>query len=73
MQKEQHHLQIDLKLAKTQIKFLHNQNLAKNSELQCAKAKLNQYNPKYRRPDSKIVQKYEQCKYAQEKWREAIN
>ena len=43
MQKELDCLQIDLESAKARIESLHSQNLAKDSELQHAKAKLNQW------------------------------
>ena len=74
MQKEQDCLQKNLKSAKIRIQDLHCQNFAKiNLELQYAKAKLNQYNPKSRKLKLKIIREREQCKHAQEKRQEAIN
>ena len=64
MLKEQNCLCIDLESAKAQIKSLHSQNLANKMELQCGKAELNHYDPKYKRPDPKIVQEREQRRHA---------
>ena len=73
MQKELDRLRGDLELAKAQIESLHTKNLAKDSELQRAKAKLNQYNLRYERPESELIRKREQCWRAQKKCWEAIN
>ena len=72
MLKEQDCLHMDLESAEAQIKSLHSQNFANKLELQRAKAKLNQYDPKYRRPEPELVQKYEQCRHAWEKCQEKI-
>ena len=73
MQKEQDCLQKDLESAKTHVQDLHCQNFVKDLKLQCANAKLYQYDPKYRRPEPKLVKKCEQCRHAEKKQWEAIN
>ena len=71
MQKELDRLRIDLESAKAQVKLLHSQNLAKDSELQRAKTELNMYNPKYKR-DPKVKQQREKHRHIQKDWRNKI-
>ena len=65
MLKKQDYLRINLKSTKAQIKSLHSQNFTNKLELQCAKAKLNMYDPKYKY-DFKIKQQHEKCRRVQE-------
>ena len=73
MQKELDCLRGDLESAKARIKFLQIQTLAKDLELQRAKAELDWYDPKYRKPEPELVRERKQCRNAQQKRWEEIN
>ena len=72
MQKERDCLQKDPKSAKAHIQDLCRQNLEKDLKLQRAKAKLNQYDLKYRKPELELVWEHEQRRHAWKKHQKAI-
>ena len=71
MQKKRDCLQIDLKSAETRIDTLLSQNLAKDLELQRAKAKLNMYDFEYK-CNPEIKQQREKRKRVQKNCRNKI-